>query len=408
MDQIMVGEDVKSDGGEVSSPVSQDEAGNSFGKGEEVELGKREDGLSAQVVVPESGSLGEGDTREVGTKEEGGVEIEWELKLEDDSKSKNISIESAEEVHGGGSSSSGSSSRSSSDDESEDVDKNIAEVETGLVVDTVEPVETGQVGAVEPVQTGEVVESVELGETLAEVASQEIKKVEESDNKVTETGPSIKLDESLSSMVNQVSDSILARETENMVAEAVQVVDLARPTDCSSEVVNNVHDTVQNGETRNGDVENFPVVESEKDSLVEETVEVIESAITENHNTSSAVELDLPKVGEKEILTLDTNNADSLQLVDSGSENKELKTSEKAVTFSDAKDSASEVQEDKLELSYNSFVGNTGNGAVPVPDDQNPEYPRNQLPVASTSQAVQKASVKSCCGLFELFTSSDR
>ncbi|KAK1378504.1 hypothetical protein POM88_025248 [Heracleum sosnowskyi] len=407
------GEDVKSDGGEVSSPVSQDEAGNSFGKGEEVELGKREDGLSAQVVVPESGSLGEADMREVGTKEEGGVEIEWELKLEDDSKSKNISIESAEEVHGGGSSSSGSSSRSSSDDESEDesedVDKNIAVVETGLVVDTVEPVETGQVvGAVEPVQTGQVVESVELGETLAEVASQVIEKVEESDNKVTETGPSIKLDESLSSMVNQVSDSILARETENMVAEAVQVVDLAGPTDCSSEVVNKVHDTVQNGETRNGDVENFPVVESEKDSLVEETVEVIESAITENHNTSSAVELDLPEVGEKEILTLDTNNADSLQLVDSGSENKELKTSEKAVTFSDAKDSASEVQEDKLELSYNSFVGNTGNGAVPVPDYQNPEYPRNQLPVASTSQAVQKASVKSCCGLFELFTSSDR
>ncbi|KAK1388330.1 hypothetical protein POM88_016508 [Heracleum sosnowskyi] len=72
-------------------------------------------------------------------------------------------------------------------------------------------------------------------------------------------------------MVNQVSDSILARETENMVAEAVQVVDLAGPTDCSSEVVNKVHDTVQNGETRNGDAENFPVVESEKDSLVEET-----------------------------------------------------------------------------------------------------------------------------------------
>ncbi|KAK1367154.1 hypothetical protein POM88_042715 [Heracleum sosnowskyi] len=129
-----------------------------------------------------------------------------------------------------------------------------------------------------------IVESVELGETLAEVASQVIEKVEESDNKVTETGPSIKLDESLSSMVNQVSDSILARETENMVAEAVQVVDLAGPTDCSSEVVNKVHDTVQNGETRNGDAENFPVVESEKDSLVEETGEVIESPITENHN----------------------------------------------------------------------------------------------------------------------------
>lgn len=399
------GEDVKhfdekeSDGGEVSSPASRDESGHSFGKGEEVELGKWEDGLSAQVVVPESGSLRKGDTQEVGTKEEGGVQIEWELKLEDDSKSKNISIESAEEVHGEGSSSSGSSSSSSSDDESRDVENNTAVVETGQVVDTVEPVETGQ-----------VVDSVELVETLAEVVSLVMEKVEveESYNKVLETGSSIKLDDSLSSIVNQVSDSIPATETENIVAEALQVADLAEPTDCFSEVVYKVNDSVQNGDTRNGDVETAPMVESEKDSLLEETVEVIESALTENDNSSCVVELDLPEVGKKEILTVDNNDADSPQLVDSGSENKELTTSKKAVMFSDGKDSATEVQEDKLELSYNSFVGHTSNGAVPVPDYQNPEYSSNQLPVASTSQAVQKASVKSCCGLFELFTSSDR
>lgn len=401
------GEDVKhfdekeSDSGEFSSPASRDESVHSFGKGEEVELGKREDGSLADVVVSESGSLGKGDMPEVGTKEEGGVETEWELKLEDDSKSKNISIESAEEVNGGGSSSSGSSrssSSSSSDDESRDVENNKAVAETGQVVDAVEPVETGQ-----------VVESVELVETLAEVVSQVIEKVEveESDNKVLETGSSSNLDDSLSSIVNQVSDSIPARETENIVAEAMQVVDLAEPTDCSSEVVYKVNDTVQNKETRNGDVETAPLVESEKDSVVEETVEVIDSALTENHNTSCAVELDLPERGEKEILTLDNNTANSPQLVDSGSENKELTTSEKAVTFSDAKDSATEVQEDKLELSYNSFVGHTSTGA-PVPDYQNPENSSNQLPVTSTPQAVQKASVKSCCGLFELFTSSDR
>lgn len=383
----MVGEDKhfdekESDGGEVSSPAARDESGHSFSKGQEVDLGKREDGSSAQVVVPESGSLGKGDTLEVGTKEEGGVQIEWELKLEDDCKSKNISIESAEEVHGGGSSSSGSSSSSSSDDESRDVEDNTAVVETGLVVDTVEPVETGQVVAtVKPVETGQVVQSVELVETLAEVVSQVMEKVEveESDNKVSETGSSIKLDDSLSSIVDQVSDSIPARETENIVAEAVQVVALAKPTDCSPEVVYKVNDTVQNGETRNGDVETASLVESVKDSLVEETVEVIENALTENPNTSCAVELDLPVVGEKEIPKLDNVDADFPQLVDSGSENKELSTSEKAVTFSDAKDSATEVQEDKLELSYNSFVGHTSNGAVPVPDDQNPEYSSNQV-----------------------------
>ncbi|KAL8103560.1 hypothetical protein AgCh_027947 [Apium graveolens] len=413
MDQIMVGEDVKqfdekeSDGGEVSSPASRDESAHSFGKVEEVDLGKSEDGSSAQVVVPESGSLGKGDAPEVGRKEEGGVQIEWELKLEDDCKSKNISIESAEKVHGGGSSSSESSSSSSSDNESRDVEDNNAVVETGLVVDTVEPVQTGLVvGTVEPVETGQVVESIELVETLADVVSQVIEKVEveESDNKIIETGSSIKLDDSISAIVNQVSDSIPSRETENLVAEAVQVVDLAKPTDCSSELVYEVNDTVQNGETRNGDVETAPLVKSEKDS-VEDTFE-IENALTENYITSHPVELDLP--GEKEILKLDNINADSPQLVDSGSENKELTTSGKAVTFSDAKDSATEVQEDKLELSYNSFVGPTSNGAVPVPDYQNPENSSNQLSVTSTPQAVQKASIKSCCGLFELFTSSDR
>ncbi|KAL1805728.1 hypothetical protein ACET3Z_028796 [Daucus carota] len=399
------GEDVKhfdekeSDGGEVSSPASRDESGNSFGKGEGVELGKTEDGSSGQVVGPGSDSLEQEDAQKVGTKEESGVQVEWELKLEDDHKSNNISIESAEEVHGEGSSSGSSSSSSSSDDESQEVEKNTAVVETGLVVDADEPVETGQVH-----------DSVEFVETLAEVVSQVIENVEVEENvdKVVETGSSLKLDDSLSSIVNQVSDSIPARETDNKVAEAVHIVELAEPADCSSEVVYKVNDTVQNGETRNGDVEVAPLVESVKSPLMEETVEVIESASTENPNTSCSVELSSPEVGEKRILTLVENNAVSPELVDSGSENKELTTSEETVVYSEAKASIAETQEDKLELSYNSFVGNTSNGAVPVPDYQNPESADNKPPVASTSQAVQKTSMKSCCGLFELFTSSDR
>lgn len=398
----MLGEDVKhfdekeSDGGEVSSPASRDESGNSFAKGEEVGSEKREDNSSAQLVDPESNSPTEEDAQKVCTKEEGGVQIEWELKLEDDYKSKNVSVESAEEVHGGGSSS--SSSSSSSDDDSHNVEDNTAVVETGLVV-TVEPVETGQVD-----------ESVKLVETLAEVVSQVIEnvKVEENDNKDIETSSSVKLDDSLLSIVNQVSESIPAIETNYRVAEAVKVVDLAEPTDCPLEAVYKVSDTVQNGETRNGNVEIAPLGESEKVLLVKETVEVTESASTENPNTSCAVELDLPEVGEKKILTLDKSNAASPEVLDLGTENKELATSEKAVVYSDAKDSATEVQEEKLELSYNSFVGHASNGAEPVPDYQNHEYSNNQPLIASTSQAVQKASIKSCCGLFDLFTSSDR
>ncbi|KAK1400009.1 hypothetical protein POM88_009872 [Heracleum sosnowskyi] len=163
-----------------------------------------------------------------------------------------------------------------------------------------------------------------------------------------------------------------------------------------------------NGKTGYRDVQIAPLVESEKDPWMEDTVEMIESALTEIPDTCCALELDLLEVGEKKMLTLDKNNTVYPGLVGLGSENKELTTSEKAVVCSDAKDSATGMQEDKLEMSCNSFVGNNNNGALHVPDYQNPEYSGNQIPVASTSHAVQKAFVNSCCTLFELFTNSGR
>ncbi|KAK1398126.1 hypothetical protein POM88_007989 [Heracleum sosnowskyi] len=129
---------------------------------------------------------------------------------------------------------------------------------------------------------------------------------------------------------------------------------------------------------------------------MEDIVEMIESAITEIPDISCALELDLLEVGEKKMLTLYKNNTVYLGLVGLGSENEELTTSEKAVVCSDAKDSATGMQEDKRELLCNSFVGNNNNGALPVPDYQNPEYSGNQIPVASTSHAVQKAFVNRC------------
>ncbi|KAK1373561.1 hypothetical protein POM88_029754 [Heracleum sosnowskyi] len=174
--------------------------------------------------------------------------------------------------------------------------------------------------------------------------------------------------------------------------------------DCSLEVAYKVTDTtVQNGKTGNRDVQTAPLVKSEKDPCLEDTFEMIESALTEIPYTSCALELDLLEVGEKKMLTLYKNNTVYLGLVGLGSENKELTTSEKAVVCSDAKDSATGMQEDKRELLCNSFVGNNNNGALPVPDYQNPEYSGNQIPVASTSHAVQKAFVNRCCTLFELF-----
>lgn len=131
--------DKKSDGG---SPSSQDHhsSEHSFPDGDGKEVEKREGSSSGQSVVLEKSSVGVVTSGE-NVKTEGGiVQIEWELKSEEDYGSKEGTSES-KEVHTRGSSESSSSSsgsnssRSSSDDES-NVEKKMGVVETRQPVDS--------------------------------------------------------------------------------------------------------------------------------------------------------------------------------------------------------------------------------------------------------------------------------
>ncbi|KAF3450530.1 hypothetical protein FNV43_RR06615 [Rhamnella rubrinervis] len=124
-------DDKGSDGGEVGSPAHQDHHDNHqpFNEGSE-ELGER-DPSSVRTIVVEDTSMeevvsGVENLQEVGSKDDGVVTIERDLKIEDDSESKNVSVEyveSTKESYNGKDGSSTSSSSSSSDDESRTVAK---------------------------------------------------------------------------------------------------------------------------------------------------------------------------------------------------------------------------------------------------------------------------------------------
>ncbi|KAL1829605.1 hypothetical protein ACET3Z_008017 [Daucus carota] len=135
-------DDKKSDGG--SSSQDHHSSEHSFAEGDGKEVEKKESSSSGQSVVLEKsypGGVNSGENVKMGDNI---VQIEWELKSEEDYGSKEGSIES-KEVHTGGSSSSssssssGNSSRSSSDDES-NVEKKTEVVETGQMVDSLSTV----------------------------------------------------------------------------------------------------------------------------------------------------------------------------------------------------------------------------------------------------------------------------
>lgn len=306
-----------SDGGEVSSPASQDHhsSHHPFAEGEQEEREKREDSSSVQLIAPKKNSVEEvnfgENTQKAATEEEGIVQIEWDMKSgEGYSKSKDISIESSNKVHdvgssGSSSSSSGSSSRSSSsDDESHVVEKKTVVVETGTAADLVKPIE------------------------------------------------------SLSEVVTPVNDICTVGETGNGAVETGPAVDSIKPD--------------------NGVAETASLVEPDKVLLIEEVVQVIESTSIDNPIASSVVDLDLQENVEKKLPTLDDNTGVSPVLMGLGSRKKEdevVSTSEeKASVFLEAKDSATEVHENKLVLSFNAPNVHTSNGAEHIKYSESPEY----------------------------------
>lgn len=308
-------DDKKSDGG---SPSSQDHhsSEHSFAEGDGKEVEKKEGSSSGQSVVLEESSVG-GVTSGENVKKEGGiVQIEWELKSEEEYGSKEGSIES-KEVHTGGSSGSSSSSsgsnssRSSSDDESN-------------------------------------------------------------------------------------------------VEKKTEVVETRQPVDSSSKVASQVVTDIPAGENSTAVAETVSVVTPGKASLTEEVVQVNGSASSGYLMTSSVDGKGKIQENYDEGLPSSVDNTGISSVpIDLGSSKKEDKT----VSTSEenpAQDSATEDKDDKLLLSFNAPSVHTSNGADHIKESESPECSDSQPLVASSPQVVQKTSFKSCCGIFDFFTSSDR
>lgn len=322
-------DDKKSDGG---SPSSQDHhsSEHSFAEGDGKEVEKKEGSSSGQSVVLEKSSLGgvsSGENVKNVATGDGIVQIEWELKSEEDYGSKEGSMESKEVHTGGSSGSSGSSnssnsSRSSSDDES-NVEKKTEVVETGHAFDSVEPVDS-----------------------LSEVAS-------------------------------KVDTNIPAGGNSNPVGEIVSVVTPA------------------------------------KASSIEEVVQVNGSASGGYPVTSSVgYKVEVQEHSDKGLPSSDDNTGISPVRMDLGSmkeaDNTVSTSQENPAVCMDVKESVTEDKDDKLSLSFNAPDVHTSNGAYDIKESESPECSDSQPLVASAPQVVQKTSFKSCCGIFDLFTSSDR
>ncbi|XP_059664703.1 uncharacterized protein LOC132310925 [Cornus florida] len=338
-DGVKTHDENENDGGEVSSPMSQDHLNHQhqFTEGGEEEVEKREDASSARSFVLEKNSIegfgNNGESMQKGAmEEEGVVQIDSNLKPEDESEGKSISIESHDK---GSSTDDGSSSSSSSDDESHVVEKNVVVVESG--------------------------ESKE--------------------------------------------------ENYCSSLDAASFVDTIKPVDSLSKLVTQITDIPVEG-AYNLVVETAPVIDSDKVSLVEEVVQVTESAPVVDFVSSDVVESGLKENAEKKLPSEDKSAEASSIYVDSGSQNKEdkmvLTSDENAAATSDAMGFAAQEDEDKLLLSLNAARVENGNGAECIKDSEIPECSDNQPQVASTTQPVQTSFWKGCCGLFEVFTGSNR
>lgn len=172
-------DDKGSDSGDVSSPAHQDHDNHRepFNERSE-ELGER-DPSSVRAISVEDKSMekvaasGAEDSREAGSKDDGIVRIERDLKFEDNSESKNVSevyVESTKEYYNGNDS---SSSSSSSDDDSRNVakkhDKGASHSvsEATSYSDLVKPVDPS---CAEVTKTTEIATAGKTSESIAEMS----------------------------------------------------------------------------------------------------------------------------------------------------------------------------------------------------------------------------------------------
>lgn len=358
----------ESDGGETSSPVSQQsQQERPFDEDEKRDPSPVRsfvpDNKSVEVVVNDGD-----DDQEVVAEVEGVVPIDGQLNSEEGSESKDVRIEhveSAKEPRSGSSSSrsSSSNSSSSSDDESPVVEENSV-----------------------------VLESQKLEE--------------ESYNSVPEGNSS-------STEVTWVTDSAPAKEDYNLGSETEPVVDLVEPVESVVEKVIPLTENAPVETSINCDVAELGTKEKDEQLLPSLDEKTIVTDFESKKTEEKVYPLPYGNAGE-------SSNANDVASKENVS--KLPQSSHDAGESFSANGFASKENESKLSQSShapivetsngvgqsNAPTVQTSNGVGNIKDSEIPECFENQPLTAATPRQVQTTSWKGCCGLFEVLAGSNR
>jgi len=215
----------------------------------------------------------------------------------------------------------------------------------------------------------------EVGSLSSQDPSIEVEKVEDEKNSKDE-GSNTKSSSSSSSDSSDDESRVVDKEV--VVTESVPVVEPESLAPIVDEPVKEVEPLVEEVAHASEEKKDLVVEEIVAPVVEEETVVVSEIDSKEDCPTSSEVVEPVLKDSEAEKLPL--------------SDEKACVEKEDVASSTPAKDSISEV-----------------NGASGANETDTVEHSDRQAPVASTSLTVQKTtSWKGCCGLFDLFSGSER
>ncbi|KAK1368865.1 hypothetical protein POM88_034957 [Heracleum sosnowskyi] len=226
---------------------------------------------------------------------------------------------------------------------------------------------------------------------------------------------------SSSSSSRRSSNGSLSSSDDGSHVKKTEVVETGHAVDTLSKAEKQVDTSISAGENSNVVSETASVVTPDKASFIEDVLQLNESSFGNYSGTPVDDILEVQEVGYKlevqegadKILPDKENSAgNSPILMDLGLrkvDGKAVSTSEKkAAVPVEVNNSATESKDVKLLLSFDSPTVHASKDADHVKASDSPKCSESQPLVASAPQAMQKTSLKSCCGIFELFTSSDR
>lgn len=414
----------QSDGGEVSSPAPQNLKNhhNPFNKGEGAD---KNDISSVRSIVSENKSVegncdvGEGTQKRVAT-DDGGIKNVRELKPDKNSEGQitsNLQMESMEDSQDGDSSSNSSDDEAGGEKNSVVAESLKLKEEAFNMVSKIAPVEVLVKLALpeEVIRSPEGKDSNSLAKSIPAVDSS--KPVVSSSEEVVHVTKNVPVDNSVNTDAAKSKDNMekslppLDKKTGSSSAtdlvsqkDEAKVFPLLDNSGTSSS-------TMASASLKNKDKplqsSNAPGVETRNEDKV--------FPLSENSATSSGAMGFASKEYEKKMMGSSSKENEKKLLqslnalsVETRNDDKVFPLPENSGASSRAMGFSSKENENKLSQFSNAPSIETRNGTERIKDSEFPECSENQPLVASVPRTVEKASWKSCCGLFEVLTGSNR